>query len=188
MNDDILFKDAMKVSQGSQSNLARLVNKAEQLYNEIEVQEIALADAKDRYQRLITDELPQAMVDAQVSKLDTLDGLLHLERKQIVAGVWPKDEETQQKAVEWLVAEKAQDLIKCTVIINFDRGDREAAQALFDYAERLNSKRDVTMKETVHYQTLNAYFRERLQKGKSIPLELFNGFVNWIVEISSKEK
>lgn len=187
MTDDLMFKDAMDISEGSQSELTRLVNKAEKLYNEIQAMEIALADAKDRYQRLTTDELPEVMVKAQTSYLETIDGL-QLERKQIVAGTWPKNEENQEKAVKWLERENAADLIKCTVTVNFDRGNRDAAQSLFEYASKLNTKRDVTLKEWVHHQTLNAFFRERLQKGKTIPLEIFNGFVNWIVEITSKEK
>jgi tetratricopeptide (TPR) repeat protein len=188
MNDQALFDDAMVVSKEAQSNLANCVNRAEKLFNEIEILKTTLKDAEDRYNRLVTDELPQAMVDAQLGRFDTLDGKLHLERKQIIAGTWPKEEEGVRKAVKFLEKENAADLLKCTVIVDFDRGNRESALALYRYAEKLNSKRKVTFKEDVHYQTLNAYLRERLQKGLVTPIEIFNGFVGWVVDITRKEK
>ena len=188
--DTDLFNDAMAVSPEAQSTLSSAINRAEKLFNEIEALEITLKDAKERYQRLITDELPLAMVDAQQSQLTTLNGKLELKRVQVIAGTWPKEEEGAKKAVAFLEKEKAADLLKCTVIVDFNRGDREAALEFYRYAQNLNSAtpKKVEFKEDVHYQTLNAYLRERLRNGKLTPIDLFNGFVGWVVEITRKEK
>lgn len=180
-----LFEDAMALSQEAQSKISQLVNEVDELEHELAAAESMVETYRKRLNKLKTEELPQAMGEAQVEQIKTKQGLV-LTRKYIVSGTWPSEPEEITKALDWLKENNAEDLVKCQVLVEFDRGHREEANSFFSVAASNNAKKSAKLKETVHHQTLNAFFRECLKENKSVPLDLFNGYAAWHVDIKRK--
>lgn len=185
ITDDILFEDAVHVSADAESRLTAALRQLAATYAEIAGLEAAIKQQEEKLQRLLKQELPEAMGDARQAKM-TLENGMTLERKHILSGNWPQDHDNIQRAIDWLSKPEVdgESLLKATVKVEFDKGDRDAAQQFFRVAETNNAKRKATYSESVHYQTLNAFFRDCHKRGIPIPLEVFNGYSGWTVEIS----
>jgi len=169
----------METSEAALSALSKLVNRVDKLKDDIAGTEVLLTQQKAELQGILCLDLPEALERARLPSVTT-EGQRVISRKQIVSGSWPKDDVGIGKAVDWLVQHKLEGLLKCTVSVEFDKGDREAALEFYNVARSNNKKKKAEFKESVHHQTLNAAFRERLDKGLEVPVELFNGYVAWV--------
>lgn len=143
-----------------------LANKALALQMEIEAAEAALTSLRDRLERLTTIEGPEAMREAKMKEHTFDDGTV-LGIKDFLSISIPS--ERRPAAYDWLRKNKAGDLIKRELSIQFRMGEDRKADAL----KRQLKKYVPSDTTTVPSSSLTAWARERQAKGLAIPDTLF---------------
>lgn len=119
--------------------------------------------------RVITEQnLPMLMEAADLDKLDFNDGsTLRLQ-------TFYNGKITNEEAMDWLVENNCDGIIKTEVIAKFNRGERDLATKALEAIAHLGYS--VELKEGVHHQTLQAFLREQCEENPDFPRELFNVF------------
>lgn len=113
-------------------------------------------------------ELPELMAENNLSEFKTNDGH-KIQLKDFVSGSLPTDPVRRKTAIEWLAQNGAVELIKNSVSVEFGKTEHNAAKSL---AADLREKGfEVNEDEKVHHSTLQAFAREKLEKGEELPLE-----------------
>lgn len=133
---------------------------------------------KEELRLLQSEDLPAAMLNAGTSAFNTLDGY-RLERGTKIEGAIPKGAAGRAKALATLFELGAQDLIKTSLTINFEREARNNAMAL---ATALTSKGyEPHLDSEVHHMTLKAWARERIEAGLKVPADLLGLWIgDWV--------
>lgn len=136
---------------------------------------------KDLLRTIQEVELPNAM-DACGMTSFTLDNGQQVVIKQIVAGSIPKAHEAE--AMEWLRANKHDGLIKRKIEVSLERGKDSLGAKIVAQLKKLGV--EVKQSESVHPQTLGAWAREMIEKGKeALPLELLGLYVGRRATVSN---
>lgn len=134
----------------------------------IERAEQLLERLQKRHNHLSRDVLP-AMLDA--AQTDTvglpesgLDLTIDVKYKAAIPAAWSQDQ--QQAAYDHLDALGASNIIKATVVVEFDRDDYHRAQqlvpAINKWLERANVSAITRLSSTVHWATLTSWFKDHL--------------------------
>lgn len=148
--------------------------------------EVALKAAKSRLHSLCTIKIPEAMAEAGIGDLFSMDSGHVIQLKQFVSGSIPKDEERRDLAMKVLAQHGGAALIKTSVAMQFDKGHSHEAQLV---AESLRADgHDVTVKEDVHAMSLQAFAREKLRNGEDLPLETLGLFAGTTAKIKEPKK
>jgi hypothetical protein len=179
-------EEAAKASSDKLDRLKELVKEAGGLQEEIrEVVEL-LKVRIGRFNRIKQYELPEIMKASETGKYETVDGRIKVKLDQYVSGSLPKDEFDKEQAIQYLQEIDGGNLIKATVECDFPKTMHNVAQAVMgvmvDTIKQIQKemRADVEaaggtyepedlepiLKETVHAQSLQAFGRERLKKGK----------------------
>lgn len=151
------------------TSIEHSVNRAVELSKQITELELIVSELKADL-RLHTDTyIPQLMEAAGCSHFTTKGGT-EVKVQSVVAGSLPKDDELRAKALRWLEAAGASDIIKARLAVSLPRGSREDQESVrLFFKERGLDYQD---EETVHAQTLAAFARERAKNGEDVPYEL----------------
>lgn len=178
-----MFEKTVKASgKKDLGKISDLVAKYEALEGE---RNALLATADELYSQMLEmqrQKLPQAFAEAGVADFTDSGSGAHLELDRYISGTWPKDEPKKKKALAWLKKIKQEELLKATVTSKFSRQDIELARK--EYERLLKSgKAVVDLKQDIHYQTLQALFRKRLDEGKDVPFDIFDGETGTFVRI-----
>jgi hypothetical protein len=157
---------------GHVSQLARDLLAAKQA---ITAAEATLAEKERAFQDIRDKKLPEAMSEVGLSTF-TLDTGETLAIKNILSASMPnKDREPDllAQAIAWLVANGHEDAIKSEVIVPFGKKDLAKAKEM---AIKLAAEgyKNVRIRESVHYQTLNSLMRDLITAGRPVPVHLFN--------------
>ena len=79
------------------------------------------------------------------------------------------------RAFEWLASIDCDNIIKSVVEVQFGKGEIEQARTL---EVELNARGfTANLSQSVHYQTLKALLKERLQQGQAVDFDAVNGYV-----------
>ena len=164
--------------------VADMASRMLDLENEITRIDELLKQKKQDLTKLAEQDLPELMQELNVRDF-TLSNGSKVEVNDIVSGSVPSvsaidrakgdDKVTleirQQQCFEWLRVNKAGDLIKSNVEVQFGRNEDEDCNA---FAKEL-SDRKIYYKRSVgvHPASLNSYIKERMSEGKEVPHELF---------------
>lgn len=166
---------------------------------QVERAEEYLAKAKERVRLLEQVELPALFDEAETYEVELPNGLKGKQKLKVIGSlpkVDPKaDHETQvaqararDLAFDWLSQNGYGPLIKCTVMAEFDKTDRDAAIAMYTEMRAMTNSADVTLKEDIHPQTLGAQMRRRTEEGKDVPLDKLGLSVITVVELTKRPK
>jgi len=120
-----------------------------------------LKKAKEAARDLAERQLPERLQALGLPGVK-LPNDAELELKPFCACTIP--EEKRERAYKWLVEIGAGDLIKNEVVASFVRGEEELANGMRALLQRWGFT--VEQKKTVHFQTLNAMLRRRLESGE----------------------
>ena len=164
--------------------VADMASRMLDLENEITRIDELLKQKKQDLLKLAEQDLPELMQELNVRDF-TLSNGSKVEVNDIVSGSVPSvsaidrakgdDKVTleirQQQCFEWLRDNKAGDLIKSNVEVQFGRNEDEDCNA---FAKEL-SDRNIYYKRSVgvHPASLNSYIKERMSEGKEVPHDLF---------------
>lgn len=147
--------------------LSDLATQVIQLEDEIAAQSLLLQTLNERLRILKTSTIPSALDEAGVKAM-TLPNGFEVEVQEFLAANIKKEDEP--RAFAWLRANKAGALIKNEFKVKLGKGDDTIAKKLVAACKKL--KIPIERKESVHYQTLQAFVREKLQAGKALPPEI----------------
>ena len=158
--------------------LERIMTMAEQLlHTQDRVQQLTdeLAETKREMVRLEQEDLPELMREVGFTSFTMKDGRMVELADEISCGITA---DNHKLAMAWLDENGFGGLIKTKLEVMFNREDRELAIKLADRmaeeAEREEVIIDREVMENVHAATLKKFIKEELEKGSTVPFDLFS--------------
>ena len=166
-------------------DINRLANKVKDLQgleNEIDALEDRLKNTKRDLETLSGDVIPTMMAEMGLTQLKLMDGSSVDVKPYYAASITVKNREA---AYKWLRENDLGDIIKNDVTVSFGRNEDNKAA---DYANLAQSQGyQPTQKLKVEPMTLKALVRERIEKGKDMPMDIFNVFVGNRTKLTRKQ-
>ena len=163
--DEINEDTVIPMSMGRVSSMAQ---DALQLAEQAKSLEEQLQATNKQLDKLLNELIPGAMDEMGVSEFKLADGS-KISVKNVVKG--SISEERKAAAFSWLRENGFGGMIKTKLESSFGRGEEEEAQMAFDALLQLGIAAE--KKEGVHFMTLNAFLKEQLEAGNSLPMETF---------------
>jgi hypothetical protein len=152
------------------TRIANYVREMRDLSTRIEDFEHEISRLKAQRAELEMKKIPDALLEAGLSEITTLEGLRV--STQLYVGAIPA--ERKQEAFTWLDNNGHGSIIKRTVSVNFDKGSTEAAKKAEEAIKELGL--DPRSSLDVHYQTWKAFAKEQTNKGRTLPFENWGVF------------
>jgi hypothetical protein len=120
---------------------------------------------------------PQGNLPAYTAKLET-------EVKAVIQKDWPPEQ--REAAFSWLHDQGADDLIKATITVTFDKEEVDKAKALRRVL--VDEGYNVNFEMTVHHMTLSSWLRERWSSRNMPPnISTIGGYVGPVVRLATKK-
>lgn len=195
-----LNADSKPVTPADKLEHIRNVAKAmRDLGQEIEDTEALLSEKKIRMYNLQMKELPDLFDQYNIPSLtigaEGNNPEVELECKPYYKAVLPKDENDNvlPAGPKWLEKNKHGDLIKRVFVIALPMDSVQATQRLQKFLIGPKTKKKTTryqyeVKQTVPWNTLTAFVKEQIEKGKTVPLEILGATVGKIVRMKATRK
>ena len=163
-------------------SLSDQVLRLRDLEAEVKSQEEKIKQTQKEITRISEDVIPTLLSEMGLSSLKLTDGSSVDVKPFYSASISVRNREA---AYKWLRDNGLGDIIKNDVVVSFGRNeDNKAAE----YANLAKSQGyQPTQKLKVEPMTLKALVRERIEKKKDIPANLFNVFVGNRTTIKKKE-
>jgi len=161
----IFDKDQANSNTGVQAARATL-EKAQAAYEESAATTERLLSEYNVVRDRIWPDLANAM---GMHSFPFSDGVT-IDIKQEIYSSVKKDAAVQSQAFDWLEKNGLGGIIKRTVIVELDKGDDARTRQVLALLRPLGVH--VTVKESVHPQTLAATIRGLLEEGKDVPFDL----------------
>ena len=182
---DINFeKDQEEVLDRTENltSLADQVKKLRDLEDQLKVDEESLKDKKREAEKISGEIIPTLLSEMGLSSLKLADGSAVEVKPYYAANISVKNREA---AYNWLRENGLGDIIKNDVTVSFGRNEDNKAA---DYANLAQSQGyQPTQKLKVEPMTLKALVRERIEKGKDMPMDIFNVFVGNRTKLTRKQ-
>lgn len=169
------------------SELQRVVELANLLVKErmnVASLKVDLEDAERNVRRLEQEDIPELMREIGITSFKLQDGSSVDVVEDITCGI---TEARRDVAHRWLIDNGFGGLIKTEVVVEFGRGEQDAATELRNKLGQFTD-RQPHVSEKVHPQTLKSFLKEQLAAGSPVPFETFglNAFNK--VKITKKGK
>jgi hypothetical protein len=167
---------------GNLDSLAVQVKKLQSLENEIITDEKSLKEKKKNLVHVSEEIIPTLLSEMGLSSLKLVDGSSIDVKPYYGANI---SEANREKAYDWLRSNGLGDIIKNNITVSFGMNeDNKAAQ----YANLAKGQGfQPTQKLKVEAMTLKALVQERIESGKTMPLDIFNVFVGNRTKITRKK-
>lgn len=174
-------------SESQIKNIGSLIAKAENLNAEIDSLTKVLIERWAAFRLITEKELPELMDSASLSTTTSTSGKKVEIVDDVKGGI---SKENQSAALNWLRSNNEEAIIKNVIEIQLGRGQDNIAGEILQYLKEKWGI-DAERKESVHYQTLVAWLRRKLEDGADLPVEpvnLFGLFVQRIAKIKGLKK
>jgi hypothetical protein len=136
--------------------------------------ELQLKTEKNALLALETQRLPDAMSDLGFTTVRLTDGSTIDGGPEFHCSI-TKDKKPE--ALAWLRENNYGDLIKCSVWVEFGKGQEQEAAALFNELQQQHPEQPVGIDEGVHPATLKSLVKEQHESGTPLPEELFGIYI-----------
>ena len=164
-------EDVVNIDQDSLESVSELLRQQLRMEAEIEIDELALKDLKEKHRKLSEEIIPSKMTELGMTSTTMLDG--------------PKDPDKSAACYQWLEDNGLGDIIKNNVGMSFGKGENEDAKKLEQTIKDLGFIPEV--KVSVHPSTLKATVKQLVKDGKSVPDNFFNLFIGQKTKITKKK-
>ena len=163
-------------------SLADEVKKLKSLEDQIKSDEESLKEKKKELELISGEIIPTLLSEMGLSSLKLADGSAVDVKPYYAANISVANREA---AYGWLRSNGLGDIIKNDITVSFGRNeDNKAAQ----YANLARGQGfQPTQKLKVEPMTLKALVRERIEAGKTMPMDIFNVFVGNRTKITRKQ-
>lgn len=131
--------------------------------------ETDLAAAKETARLIEQEDLPELLREVGLLEVVLEDGSKVELKDDLSCGI---SEERRAVAHAWLRTKELDGVIKTLVVVEYGRGETDAAQALALQIQ-VEEERPAIVEERVHPQTLKALLKEQREKGVNVPIEPF---------------
>ena len=184
MNDINFEKDQEEILDRTENitSLADQVKALRALEDQIKIDEDLLKDKKKELERISGEVIPTLLSEMGLSSLKPADGSAVDVKPYYAANISALNRDA---AYGWLRSNGLGDIIKNDITVSFGRNeDNKAAQ----YANLARGQGfQPTQKLKVEPMTLKALDRERIEAGKTMPMDIFNVFVGNRTKITRKQ-
>jgi hypothetical protein len=123
--------------------------------------------------KLKRDDLPALMDELELTEFVLKSGARIRVKPGVSASI---TEQNKPQAFAWLITNGFGGIIKTLVEVQFGKGEHDAAEKAAALLKTRFKDREVSVDESVHSSTLNAFVKERMEKGEGVPLDLFGVF------------
>lgn len=173
--------------------ITRKATQARELELEIIELEQRLKDKKSELRDLTHFDLPDLMDQAQTDHIGlprdgnrpAIDLKLTTSYYANIAAAWP--EEKRQAAFNSLTDMGAGDLIKTEITVQIPRQEHARVSSIIEALVQFGFNPNV--KQAVHHQTLTAWLKEQLQRGRPIPpLNVIGAEVARVVKLIERKE
>ena len=178
MDEEVDAQKFDKVSQEKGSTLSTLVRQSMEIDEEIAATEQQLKNLKFRKRKVNEEDIPALMNEMGMDSIE-VDGNKVKLRQFVHARI---SEEKRDEAFAWIRSIGEGDIIKNDVTVSFNAGQDNVAGAVVD--ELRTKGLDPSQKTYVHAQTLKAWVKGRIEKGKEIDFDTFGVHVGNEAKIS----
>jgi len=163
-------------------SLADQIKKLRALEDKIKSDEETLKETKNKLKLISGEVIPTMLAEMGLSSLKLADGSAVDVKPYYGANI---SEANREKAYDWLRSNGLGDIIKNNITVSFGMNeDNKAAQ----YANLAKGQGfQPTQKLKVEPMTLKALVQERIEAGKTLPLDIFNVFVGNRTKITRKQ-
>jgi len=161
-----------KLDDTKLDKVARLANEANDLQEVVARKEEELKHAKKAHRKVTDELLPEAMENLNLETVVMKDGS-EISIKAIYGASIPKNR--VDEAYDWLREQGYGDIIKNNITVTFGKGEDQDAQAFMLVCGDQGFTPQQT--EKIEPMTLKGWFREMIESGKAIPLELFGAWL-----------
>jgi len=175
-----------KLDQDQLEEVSGLLQKLLKIETEIQVEELALKNLKEKYRKLSDEIIPSKMTELGMTSTTMLDGSTVEVEEYIQARIPVRDEEKKAKCHQWLEQNGLGDLLKNEVTMNFGRGEDQQAKQLEETIRNMGYIPQV--KVSVPWNTLEAALVKWHQDGNSVPDDLFQWHVGQRTKITRQKK
>lgn len=167
-----------KVSTEKGSTLSTLVRQSMEIDEEIAATEQQLKNLKFRKRKVNEEDIPALMSEMGMDSIE-VDGNKVKLRQFVHARI---NDDKRDEAFAWIRSIGEGDIIKNDVTVSFNAGQDNVAGAVVD--ELRTKGLDPSQKTYVHAQTLKAWVKGRIEKGKEIDFDTFGVHVGNEAKIS----
>ena len=178
MDEEVDAQKFDKVSQEKGSTLSTLVRQSMEIDEEIAATEQQLKNLKFRKRKVNEEDIPALMNEMGIESIE-VDGNKVKLRQFVHARI---NDDKRDEAFAWIRSIGEGDIIKNDVTVSFNAGQDNVAGAVVD--ELRTKGLDPSQKTYVHAQTLKAWVKGRIEKGKEIDFDTFGVHVGNEAKIS----
>jgi len=178
MDEEVDAQKFDKVSQEKGSTLSTLVRQSMEIDEEIAATEQQLKNLKFRKRKVNEEDIPALMNEMGMDSIE-VDGNKVKLRQFVHARI---NDDKRDEAFAWIRSIGEGDIIKNDVTVSFNAGQDNVAGAVVD--ELRTKGLDPSQKTYVHAQTLKAWVKGRIEKGKEIDFDTFGVHVGNEAKIS----
>jgi len=164
--------EALTVKDDELDSIAALARRSKELQRAIEDLEEDLKEQKEQQRKLLEEVIPGKLAEMGMKSFKMADGS-QIEVKAFYGA--SIKEENRATAYEWLRVNGYDDIIKNTVSVRFGRGEDELCDILLTKLRTDNYP--VEQAQKVEPQTLKAWVREMVEKGREFPSDLFGAHI-----------
>ena len=184
MNQINFEKDQEEVLDRTENikSLADQVKTLRDLEDQVKTDEELLKDKKKELERLSGEVIPTLLSEMGISSLKLADGSAVDVKPYYAANISLKNREA---AYNWLRSNGLGDIIKNEITVSFGRNEDNKAAEYANLAKGQGYQ--PTQKLKVEPMTLKALVRERIEAGKTMPMDIFNVFVGNRTKITRKQ-
>lgn len=180
MSDDIALEFPEGLSDNAIKSVVGLAREQWQLEAKVASLERQLKETREALANVAERELPNLMVELGIEGLPLAGGVQLKLATEVYASI---NKDSQSAAHDWLEANGHEDLIKREFTIRFDRQDETWAKKFQRDLDKRKRPLAVKVKRAVHPQTLNAWVRESLLAGVTLPEDVFGVFRKRIAKL-----
>lgn len=181
----------------SPDKLARITELVSEAFEyDIKVVEIEreLERVKSLRKDLLEKQIPELMASAQISVVSVPNTDIVCEIKPYVhasiSSEWPKEQ--REAAFKWLEDNDHGDIIKNTLMLEFNRENAEEARQIYQrvkqmVAEYPKLQATPVLDKKVHHMTLSGFVREQIKEGADLPLAVLGATVGEVAKFKENK-
>jgi len=154
-DDSVIGDQKLKETLKKIGKLVVEVQKADAIVAKAEA---TLKDAQGRRSKLVSQDIPDFMDECGLTGVEMEDGAMVTIKEDIKAGV---TKAKKDEAFKWLREQGHGDIIKNQVVVSFDQGQDKIRELLLKTLKKKSLTYEI--KEAIHWQTLRAFCKERIE-------------------------
>lgn len=174
-----------KRDEASLENLVKNAEEMQTLKESIEELEETLSQLNKHYNFIAQNVIPEMLEELGLKTFELKDGS-KITVKDFISGSLPKEEHAFNQAVEWLIDNDLESILKTDVSLKFGKGEenwaKNALELLRENGYEPNSK------YSAHPQTLYSAIRELMKEGEVIPFEMLGLYAGKKADIKLAKK